>query len=628
MNLSDNNLNDASFISTISTLKNLDLSNNNFDDISSIIDNENLQHLDLSNNNLTKITKLQYLYKIKYLDLSNNRITDVSPLSSSYSLESLFLNNNEVTNFKDSLSGLEYLTELGVGNCGISFTDIISLRYLPNITYLDISGTNPSLENLASLTKLKKLILSECQLNGKNLTQLNNLRNLEYLDISKNSLTTETYSNALNSANLSKLSTLVLGGNEFDVIPSLNAFTNLEVLDLTNSYNLTSVASLYDLPIKELILDDSNSIDVSDNGVEFKGMINSLTNMEKLSILSGFNYINEDLYSFLTQQVEDGAFKLRFLDGDYVDANTIYNFKQSVIFGISSFLSHFNPGTDGSRLVGSLGNAKQVILSLVNDDSAAAYATYKFDILKTLSRLDIYGNVYKTYDMRFEVLDRKESSFIFAFHDFKDVLSTNNSVIKAADGSKVRIYSYGVSYLENKGFASDDKVRSNPGHVEATVKAYDVYVSNIDGNKAASLSIIGGLGQSCSKAKNGSGNNYGDRGSKGGTGGNAIECHNCTLLSGGLVIKGGNGGNGGEGGESKIKGIKISEKGVKGGDGGNGGNGIVYTAAYITYKTNQISGGEGGSGGKGGAWNGEWAIDCDPGDNGNAGSDGSPVVKS
>lgn len=86
LNLSDNNLTDASFISSISTLKHLNLSNNAFSDISSVVENENLEFLDLSNNALQDITKLQFLYKIKSLDLSDNKITDISPLRNKKSL--------------------------------------------------------------------------------------------------------------------------------------------------------------------------------------------------------------------------------------------------------------------------------------------------------------------------------------------------------------------------------------------------------------------------------------------------------------------------------------------------------------------------------------------------------------
>ena len=112
LDLSNNDLTDASFLINISNLKKLNLKNNYFSDISSVVENENLEYLDLSNNNLSNITKLQFLYEIKNLDLSGNHITDVSSLSTSYSLESLNLNNNKISNFKDSLSGLEYRSSI------------------------------------------------------------------------------------------------------------------------------------------------------------------------------------------------------------------------------------------------------------------------------------------------------------------------------------------------------------------------------------------------------------------------------------------------------------------------------------------------------------------------------------
>lgn len=213
IDISNNDLSDVSWLSSCTKLKKVDISNNRIKNFNQIVDNQDLQYLDASNNEINDISKIEFMQKINYLDLSNNEITDISDVSTSYGLESLFLNNNNLTVFKDRLSGLENLNELGVGNCNIPFSDIISLKYLNKLSYLDISGTNPTITQISNLGNLKTLVLKNCRLNTKNLSSLNNLNNLEILDISNNNLDSESYNNALDGTKISNLNSLFIGGN-------------------------------------------------------------------------------------------------------------------------------------------------------------------------------------------------------------------------------------------------------------------------------------------------------------------------------------------------------------------------------------------------------------------------------
>ena len=608
LNLSDNNLSDASFISSISTLKHLNLANNVFSDISSIVENENLEYLDLSNNNLSEITKLQFLYKIKSLDLSDNKITDISPLSSSYSLISLKLNNNKIKNFKDSLSGLEDLTELYVGNCDIPFTDIISLKYLPNITALDISGTNPTLENLTRLTKLKKLILNNCNLSTKNVTLLNDLSNLEYLDISANDIDKEAYGNGLDAAKLNKITYLGIGGNAFDVIPGLGSFDKLETLDLSYSYNLTDISSLTGLPVKELILDNSNSIDPSNN--KFMNMINSLENLEKLSIVGGFNFIDESIYNALIAKVEAGDIKLRFLDRDYIDKDTISNYKRSVIFSLQAFVNLCN-GTIGNPMeIPDLGDSKQIILSLVNDGINSITTEFKFYINPSLSRLDIFGNIHATYNFRFVINDRKESSFTFGFHSFHNTLSVNEPFISAAAGSKVIITGEGESVLEGAN------AQSSPA---AMISCYDVYLK-YPSYPNSLLTIRGFAGANGANGKNDDTSDMSVKNGKAGkAGGTAITCNLINIRGTNVKVEGGKGGDGGKGGNSTAGPIALGNwrQGGKGGNGASGGT-AVQCAKHDIEDQSVLVGGQGGAGGQGGQGLDSRASSGSNGSNGSA----------
>ena len=588
LNLSDNGLSDASFISSISTLKELDLSNNNFSNISSIVENENLEYLNLSNNSLSEITKLQFLYKIKELDLSDNFITDISPLSSSYSLVSLKLNNNRIQNFRDSLSGLEDLRELYVGNCGIPFTDIISLRYLPNITSLDISGTDPTLENLSRLSRLEKLILEHCNLGDKNLSALNNLVDLKFLDISNNDIDAEAYGSGLDSGRLTKIETLAMGGNAFDNIPDLSGFTQLKKLDLSYSYNLVDLSSLNGLPIAELMLDNSNSLDPT----SFLNLLNSLTALEKLSVVGGFSYINEALYNQLVGEVESGNLKLRFLDRDYIDNLTISNYKRCVLFSLSSLLNLCTL-EDNAYVIPDFGDSRQLILSLVNDTDVSATSPYKFVIGRTLSRLDIFGNVYTTYDLRFSVSNRNESTFTFGFHNFKDAISVNEPLISSAVGSKIVITGDGESSL------CGATLQENP---TSLISCYDIYIK-YPKYPNTSLIIRGFTGAKGTKGKNADTNDMSVKNGKvGHKGGTAIDCNFISIRVSGAKIYGGTGGEGGDGGKSTAGPIAIISEYRAGGKGGNGGDGgtCIRCVKYEILDQSILFGGPGGKGGTGG----------------------------
>ena len=338
LNLSDNNLDNLDFLSTITTLKEIDLSYNQISNLDAVIGNEELEILNLSNNKISELSKLQYLHKIKKLDLSNNELTSINALSSSYSLESLFVNYNQLNEYIECLSNLEYLKELGVGHCNITFTDIKSLKYLSDLTYLDLSGTSPDISLISGLNKLETLILESCKLNEVDITPLNTLTRLETLDISNNNFDPASYNNAFINTSLVNLKTLKIGGNSFSIMPDFSVFPSLKTLDLTDSYNLNNLDSLSALNITELILDGCNSIDLSQGNDSYISVIESMPYLSKLSIVDGFNYINKELYEYLLTKVNLGELSLRFLDGKYANRDTIYNFNKAVFFDMDSFL--------------------------------------------------------------------------------------------------------------------------------------------------------------------------------------------------------------------------------------------------------------------------------------------------
>jgi Leucine-rich repeat (LRR) protein len=606
LDLSNNDISDLSFISSIKELISLNIANNLICNVDYIVDNQSLEKLNLSNNLIKDIKKLQYLHNIENLDISNNEISDVGPLSSLYSLKTLLANGNPIANFKDSFSGLEELKELGIGNCGIPFTDIISLNYLENLTYLDISGTDPNLNTIGQLTKLQTLILENCQLNGKNVAALNSLINLVELDISKNDLNPETYNNALDGSSLQYIKKLFLGGNAFTSIPSLSEFVSLRELDLTDSYNLLDLTSLNSLTIESLIIDGCNSLSPS----RYSETILSLTNLSKLSLLSGFNYMDKTLFDFLLSRVANNGLSIRFLNYYYFNANSIENYKKSVFFTLNDFLSVCElDSTTGWYTCKSFGVSRQAILSLVNDSSTNVLGKTHIQFDKSLFKFDIYGNKYKIYQISFGVLDRKESSFSFDLHNFST--TSDLSVITSESGSKTLIRNYGISHLESR--------------LSSGINCYDLSIDGPSIGDGSFLYIRGGNGANGANGQDGWEESKDPRNGKPGQNGHpAVSCHSINISSSKIDLTGGDGGNGGKGANAP----GTWGKNWEGGDGGNGGNGgvcITYSDVCSLKNRPVCHVGNGGNGGDGGAAGGLWNP------NGTKGFDGAspsnPIVK-
>lgn len=603
LDLSNNGIDNIDFASSASNLKKIILKNNNISDITTLKNHMGLEYIDLSDNNLTEIGYLQNYGNVKYLDLSNNNITDITSVGNLTLLESVFLNNNKLTVFKDALASLDNLKELGLGNCGLTFTQINSISFVnkSNITYLDLSGTSVNLNSVTQFTNLKSLILENANLNnGADISELNKLKSLTYLDISNNDLNTSdlcvqnngVLSFKLDASELRNLSTLCLGGNSFSDLPDISKFVYLDTLDLTNSYNLTSLNSLGKLNIKELILDECNSINItSDNGTSYLNAISktNLPNLQKLSIVAGLNYMTSDLYNSISSRVQNGDFSLRFINDDYIDKNTISNYSKSIYFTMDEFIKKSTETIDGKSYIKS--NTQEVILSLVNDRTSTAKSHYYFYIPTNISKVSIYGNEYDKYNIGFNIPDRKQSSITFDFSSFNDQYYDGGSIMWAAEGSRIVINTY-----LNCEFNAKNKT--------ATLDVYDITI-NV---KSGVLKIYAKNGDDGKYTENNSNDgkpSYGENGEDGST---AIVCNQARIV-GKVSLYGGNGGNGGS--------IYEGWDDTYGGNGGNGGYGIKYHKNVYLSSDVKLYAGSYGRGGD--ATTGGWFRKATKGNDGISG---------
>ena len=476
IDISNNHLADVSWLTQFTKLKWINLSHNRITDFDPIVNNQHLEYLDASYNRVMGISQIKFMQSVTYLDLSHNQISDISDVSTSYGLVSLFLNDNPLQVFQDKLSGLSNLRELGVGHCNIPYTTIKSLNYINQLTYLDISGTNPDqsgLNSIATMSNLKQLVLSDCSLKGKPIAVLNALSGLEMLDISDNKLEPTDYEGTLDGASFVSLKTLRFGGNYFLELPSFASFPALEELDLTASHNLMEIASLSGTSIKSLIVDDCSLLEPD----TFNNAIASMASLEHLSIVNGFAFMNESNFNYLMGRVDAGELSLRFMEDRYVDNNTVYNYRPAVFFSLDALFDVCN-AEGGSYILDKIGNCREIILSLVNDTSDNATARHNMKIAKGLFKLSLFGNKYKTYQLSFDLEDRKESTFTFNLVSFANS-TPDRPFYTAEPGAVVYVEAKDGSYITQS--ISNYKIRNcecdngwNPNQKTSFEAAYNL----------------------------------------------------------------------------------------------------------------------------------------------------------
>ena len=260
-------------IGKLTELTSLKLSDNEIDDLSFLTPLEKLVSLDLSNNQITDITPLSQLKTLRTLHLDNNDIKDFTPLYDLNGLTMLTIGGIEVRQsqikeLKTRLPGcLIYnddastdivevhlggktfksdVTQLDLSGCSI--TDLSPLSVCTSLEELDLSDNYISdISTLLDLPKLRVLDLSSNMISD--IRPLMSITTLEHLNLADNKITSVT---ALSE--LKQLKELVLSGNELDGTQGLAKLSSLQILglkstgitddDLEKLYNLKSLASL------------------------------------------------------------------------------------------------------------------------------------------------------------------------------------------------------------------------------------------------------------------------------------------------------------------------------------------------------------------------------------------------
>ncbi len=351
-----------------------------------------LTSLKLSDNNISDISFLSSLKKLTSLDLSKNEIDDISPLQKLTSLRTLHLDGNEIKDFSP-LYKLDSLSMLTIGDMDISQSqlkklkeelpeciiysddakeDIIEIKlggktFKSDVTELDLSGCDVHDITLLSVcTKLKKLDLSDNSVSD--ISALVDLPLLTELDLSDNRI-----SDISPLMSLPKLEYLNLSGNRIKSVAALQDISSLTELNLSGN-ELGGIAAIGRLTnLKTLWLDD---IGLSDAELE---ELYGLKSLKKLSIKD-----NADLSEAAVVTLQ------KKLSGCTISHSEL---KREIVLGGKSFACDAETveanglGLSDISAVSGFSNVKHLDLS---DNSISRLAP--LSQLKTLETLDLSDN--------------------------------------------------------------------------------------------------------------------------------------------------------------------------------------------------------------------------------------------
>ena len=249
---------DLSPLRKIVNLRHLVLTGSSASDFSPLSNLLSLDYLDLSRSSVKGINFLSKLVKLRFLNCGENKISDIKPLSGLVNLEYLILRKCPIVDISPLL-GLFRLTHLFLEHTNI--VDITPLSNHVKLKLIDLSSTQiTDISPLGSLGNLEEVLLADC-CDLVSLSPIKNLNNIVRLDLSWHE------------------------GIDLKII---NGFSNLRILDLSNTDITTrGLVSLSNGPVR-------NTLKVLH--------LNSCSSLERLYPLPNFVNLEELSLSFFQNQ--------------------------------------------------------------------------------------------------------------------------------------------------------------------------------------------------------------------------------------------------------------------------------------------------------------------------------------
>uniref|UniRef100_W8B7S9 Leucine-rich repeat-containing G-protein coupled receptor 6 n=1 Tax=Ceratitis capitata TaxID=7213 RepID=W8B7S9_CERCA len=195
-----------------------------------------LQYLFLDSNRLSNLQRESFkgLTQLRYLEMSRNQLTELPNglFDTLTALEELRLDDNRLRKLTNKIfpNNLNLLI-LSAGANRLEEIEDHTFRRQDKLIILDVTN-NPELRTLVLLLQLQNLAASNCAL-----TRVNIYGYVRNVDLSNNRIT-ELY-----FAQPDVLTTLSLRNNSLEQIASLSRATNLQVLELCDNPNMSTLPS-------------------------------------------------------------------------------------------------------------------------------------------------------------------------------------------------------------------------------------------------------------------------------------------------------------------------------------------------------------------------------------------------
>lgn len=245
-----------------------------------------LTTLDLSDNNISNASPVSSLLNLETLNLSNNNI-EVLDVSQNTELIELKVYNN-------SISQLNLLQNINLVNIDVSYNynlgQNLALPTTNTINILDVSDIKLSNLDISPYTNLKVLTAMQNSLTTIDLSQNSNLVEV---DLSSNKL------NSIQLSNNTNIKNLFLNDNKLEELTGIENLTNL--IRLSASKNLIKSIDLSkNLNLFDVILSNNkiNQIDLSKNTLlDYVNLTNQTINQQVTVLDSTVIYDNSIIYN-------------------------------------------------------------------------------------------------------------------------------------------------------------------------------------------------------------------------------------------------------------------------------------------------------------------------------------------
>lgn len=296
LNLSSNNIEDISPLSTMPNLKNLSLRNNRITDLSPLKDLSTIESLDITGNQVVDVTMFANgMTGLKRLTMHTNNISDITALAVRTDLVGLHLMYNYIDTSisSEQKAVIDALIAAGVDvDYTPQFCDPIHFNDANLLQGLIDEGLDKNGDGEIVLGEI--FYCDQLDLSNKGITDLAGLRNAEFLtwlDLSKNEIV-----NLVELDEMNILTYLDLSNNAINDISALDSLSRLEYLDLRNN-SIIDIHPLdydgYPLQLRELYLSGNrvSEIDVLDDLHLLETLGISENRIEDISVLTNCNNI-------------------------------------------------------------------------------------------------------------------------------------------------------------------------------------------------------------------------------------------------------------------------------------------------------------------------------------------------